>query len=133
MPGSNRAPQADARTRILDSARSTIQFRVRSAIPAKGRFTESQGTMAVDGEAGDELTASIGVDSLTTGLGLRDKHLKSVHFLNAERHPKIEYRGRLTQTGKAVRVVGTLTLCGVERPVDAHRPFHDRQSHQTGP
>jgi polyisoprenoid-binding protein YceI len=58
------------------------------------------------------------VSSLRTGIALRDKHLRSPMWLDAARHPHIEFKGnRVKYLGKGrYRVRGTLTLHGVSRP-----------------
>lgn len=124
-------PRLDTGTWVLDPSRSTIGFRVRSAIPARGRFTEAEGAIIVDHQAGNDVTASILVDSLTTGLGLRDNHLKSAHFLDAKQHPRMEFEGRLSETGTSLRVSGTLTLRGTVRQIELTGEIGDGPDPQT--
>lgn len=59
------------------------------------------------------------VSSLRTGIDLRDKHLRSAMWLDAARHPHLEFRGkRVKALGKGrYRVSGTFTLHGVSRPL----------------
>lgn len=118
MHDSTQPSQLTAGTWRLDLKNSAIEFRVRSAIPARGRFTDARAVLVVDPATGNDVSASILVGSLTTGLGLRDKHLKSSHFLDADQHPEMAFEGRLVQTDRTARITGTFTLRGVERPVE---------------
>jgi polyisoprenoid-binding protein YceI len=59
-------------------------------------------------------------DSIDTGNGTRDAHLKSPDFLDVERYPRITYRSTgLTAAGPDRWTVhGELGMGGVVRPVD---------------
>ncbi len=59
------------------------------------------------------------VASLRTGIAMRDKHLRSPTWLDAARHPHIEFSGkRVKPLGKGrYRVSGTFTMHGVSRPL----------------
>ncbi|MGP4043503.1 YceI family protein [Streptomyces sp. 2A115] len=87
-----------------------------------GRFTEFAGSIDI---APDEVTKSrveavIRADSIDTGNGMRDGHLKSPDFLDVERHPEITYVSTgLTSAGSDRWTLhGELTMHGVVRPVD---------------
>ncbi|WP_189317595.1 YceI family protein [Streptomyces brasiliensis] len=87
-----------------------------------GRFTDFSGTIEI---APDEVTKSrveavIHAASIDTGNGMRDGHLKSPDFLDAERYPEITYRSTgLTIAGSdRWTVSGELTMHGIVRPVD---------------
>ncbi|GAB7109492.1 YceI family protein [Streptomyces phaeofaciens JCM 4814] len=88
----------------------------------RGRFTEFSASIEI---APDEVTRSrveavIRAASIDTGNGMRDTHLRSADFLDAETHPEITYRSTgLTVAGPDRWTVhGDLTLRGVVRPVD---------------
>lgn len=59
------------------------------------------------------------VTSLRTGIAMRDKHLRSKMWLDAARHPNIQFKGtRAKHLGKGrYRVSGMFTLRGVSRPL----------------
>ena len=59
-------------------------------------------------------------NSVDTRDDRRDGHLRSPDFLDAEKYPTIEFRGRRVETvgGERYRVVGDLTIRGVTRPVE---------------
>ncbi|MFF3942772.1 YceI family protein [Streptomyces phaeofaciens] len=87
-----------------------------------GRFTEFSASIEI---APDEITESrveavIRAASIDTGNSMRDTHLRSADFLDAETHPEITYRSTgLTVAGPDRWTVhGDLTMRGVVRPVD---------------
>ncbi|MFE9171956.1 YceI family protein [Streptomyces kebangsaanensis] len=88
----------------------------------RGRFTDFAGTVEIapDDVTGSRVEAVIRADSIDTGNGMRDGHLRSPDFLDAERHPRITYRStRLTAAGPDRWTVhGELGMRGVVRPVD---------------
>ncbi|CCK29037.1 YceI family protein [Streptomyces davaonensis JCM 4913] len=87
----------------------------------RGRFTDFTAVVEVapDDVAKSRVSAVIRAGSIDTGNAVRDEHLRSADFLDAERYPEITYRS----TGLTVRadrwiVHGELALRGVVRPVD---------------
>jgi polyisoprenoid-binding protein YceI len=86
-----------------------------------GRFREFGGRIEI-GE--DPLTSSveavIEAASIDTGNAMRDGHLRSPDFLDADVHPKLTYRSTaLTPAGdNRWTVHGELAMHGVTRPVD---------------
>lgn len=88
----------------------------------RGRFTEFAATVEI---APDDLTKSrvqavVRAASIDTGNDMRDTHLRSADFLDAERHPEITYRSTGLAAAGADRwtVHGELAMHGVVRPVD---------------
>ncbi|MEU5364978.1 YceI family protein [Streptomyces sp. NPDC005925] len=87
-----------------------------------GRFTDFSGR--IDIAAGDvtksRVEAVIRADSINTGNGMRDGHLKSPDFLDVEKYPEITYRSTGVSEAGPDRwtVHGELGLHGVVRPVD---------------
>ena len=87
-----------------------------------GRFTEFSASIEI---APDEVTKSrveavIRAASIDTGNSMRDTHLRSADFLDAETHPEITYRstGLTVASPDRWTVHGDLTMRGVVRPVD---------------
>lgn len=65
-----------------------------------------------------ELTAEVG--SINTSVEMRDNHLKSADFFDAEKYPTMSFKSTgITKLGKGnrYRLTGYLTLHGVEKPV----------------
>ncbi|CAL9511894.1 YceI family protein [Streptomyces sp. Tu 3180] len=88
----------------------------------RGRFTDFSAALEITPEeaAGSRVEAVIRAASIDTGNGVRDAHLRSADFLDAERYPEITYRSTgLTAAGSDRWTVhGELTMRGVVRPVD---------------
>lgn len=119
------APSATGVKWTIDPAHSEIQFKVKHMMIST--VTGSFGKFGADIEAnGDDLsTAKIrfhaDVESITTGNGQRDGHLKSTDFFSGEKHPQIVF----TSTGsKAVdgdgswTLLGDLSMNGITKPVE---------------
>jgi polyisoprenoid-binding protein YceI len=91
-----------------------------------GRFTEFSGRIEISEEVHrSRVDAVISAASIDTGNGMRDKHLRSPDFLDADRFPEITYRSiGLTPAGPDRWTVhGRLSMHGVERPVDLNLSY----------
>jgi polyisoprenoid-binding protein YceI len=107
-------------TYVIDPAEATLSFAVRGLAPTRGAFSGVTGSVVVDA-AGDprHLEVAIPASSLTTGLSLRDAHLKSASFFDVRQYPVITYASSaIERTGPhSFAVDGLLNLHGHERPV----------------
>ena len=107
----------------VDGAHSAVNLTVRHMVISKvrGHFARWNARLALD--TADLSRSSVEVDieaaSIDTGVPDRDAHLKSVDFLDAEKHPTLTYRSRRVEvvSTERVRVVGDLTIRGVTREV----------------
>lgn len=112
---------AEPRLYVVDPARSQVRFHATSRLmDADGRFTRFGGEVRLDdgrlATAAARLTAEVA--SLDTGIGLRDTHLRSADFLDAERHPRATFvTTGVRPAGDRLVVSGELTIRGVTRPV----------------
>jgi polyisoprenoid-binding protein YceI len=108
------------RFRIQPEA-SEARFKATSRLmDAEGTFARLAGEVAVDPK--DPATAKISVTieaaSIDTGIGMRDKHLRSADFLDVARFPTIKFESqRVEVTGRKAMVTGQLTLHGVTREI----------------
>ncbi|MEU8652831.1 YceI family protein [Streptomyces sp. NPDC048737] len=88
----------------------------------RGRFTDFTASVEIapDDVGTSRVTAVIRAASIDTGNGVRDTHLRSADFLDADAHPEITYRSTGLTTAGPDRwtVHGDLSLRGVVRPVD---------------
>lgn len=86
-----------------------------------GRFKEFGGRIQVaENPLSSSVEAVIEATSIDTGNDMRDGHLRSADFLDADVHPEITYRSTgITPAGEARWTVhGELALRGVARSVD---------------
>jgi polyisoprenoid-binding protein YceI len=120
--------RADAvRFRIQPEA-SEVTFSATSRIMnATGSFHRLAGEVSVDPKdpASAKITVSIEADSIDTGIGMRDNHLRSEDFLDVRQFPWITFQSlRVEAAGRRASVVGRLTIHGVTReitvPVDVN-------------
>ncbi len=85
-----------------------------------GRMDVTGGTMQFD-PAGKKASVEITIDanSIDTGHGKRDDHLRSPDFLNAAEFPTITFKSTgVTWNGSTpATVTGDLTILGVSKPV----------------
>jgi polyisoprenoid-binding protein YceI len=100
---------------------SEITFRATSRLMnADGHFERFSGQVLVDPAALTSARISLSVDtaSLDTGIGMRDRHLRSSDFFDVERFPTIVFQSvRVEAAGRRVTVVGRLSLHGVTRQI----------------
>lgn len=94
----------------------------------RGRFNKTTGTVTLD-TAANKGTVEVVIDAASIDMGLEewDKHMKSEDFFHVEKYPTMTFKSDkfIFKQGKPVKVHGTLTLLGVERPVVlAVKHFH---------
>lgn len=102
----------------LNPQRSSFRFVSKTLwglIPVNGRFTDVSGEARIgpDGQVSGRLV--IRADSVRTGIGMRDRHLRAADFFDATHYPDIvvEVSG-ITPDG---RLTATLSIRGTTRPV----------------
>ncbi|MDR3272154.1 MAG: YceI family protein [Flavobacteriaceae bacterium] len=66
-----------------------------------------------------KFTVSSDVTSLNTGIEMRDNHLKSADFFDAEKYPTLDFTTTSISKGRkgSYKLTGNLTLHGVAKPV----------------
>jgi polyisoprenoid-binding protein YceI len=106
----------------VDAAHTQAGFAVRHLMIAnvKGRFTDLEGTVRYERHSNDAtVDVAISAASITTGDARRDEHLRSADFFDADRYPKLQFRGgRLDgNPDSKFALYGELTIRGVTKPV----------------
>ena len=108
------------RFRIQPEA-SEVHFKATSRLmDAEGTFSRLAGEVTVDPKdpATARVIVTIEAASIDTGIGMRDKHLRSADFLDVARFPTIKFESqRVEVTGRKAMVTGQLTLHGVTREI----------------
>jgi polyisoprenoid-binding protein YceI len=102
--------------------RSAITFKVRNLwglLNVKGRFGEFSGDGQLTGKAAVFGRVDIRAASLSTGIGRRDKHLRSADFFDVERFPEISVVVTAVHPtkGSAADLRASFTIKGVTAPL----------------
>ncbi len=108
---------------VFEPGHSAAEFRVRHMMVTwvRGMIPGVEGTLDLDLDhpLGGVIEVTMDAKKLWTGDDDRDGHLKNTDFLDIENHPKITFKGRVTeQIGKTdLTVTGDLTIRGITRPI----------------
>ncbi|CAG4931302.1 MULTISPECIES: YceI family protein [Acidithrix] len=123
-------------TWTIDPAHSSIEFVVKHLVVSKvrGRFNEFAGTITVASNLLDSaVNATIATNSIFTGQEMRDNHLKSGEFLDAEANPQITFDSTsIVANGDSYTLNGDLSIHGVTKGVALDLEFNGIASHPMG-
>ena len=118
------APLALAQTStwVSDPNHSEVDFSITHMSVSKvhGRFGNVKATIVYDpaDPTRSTVTATIGVDTVDTGVEARNNHLKTPDFFNVAVMPTATFTSTsVTRNGTHLTVNGNLTLHGVTKPV----------------
>ena len=104
----------------IDPSRSRVEFRVPGfwgLVTVEGQFGRYTGTLDLRRQPAIELT--IDAASLDTKNQLRDRHLRSSDFFDAETHPEVRFvSDSATLDGERLTVHGELSAGGDSIPLD---------------
>jgi polyisoprenoid-binding protein YceI len=115
-----------AGTWTIDAAHTTVSFAARHLMSrVRGTISEVSGQIITRPDlSGSTAAATIAVASLSTGNEMRDNHLRSADFFEAERYPVMLFTSTgLRPTGGSWLMSGDLTIRDVTRPVDLEVEF----------
>jgi polyisoprenoid-binding protein YceI len=110
-----------AGTWTIDPAHSVVTFAVRHLMSrVRGTFSDVSGQIVTDTDpSGSTASAVIAVSSVGTGNQMRDDHLRSADFFDAERHPAMTFASTALRWADGGWVLaGDLTIQEVTRPVE---------------
>jgi polyisoprenoid-binding protein YceI len=112
----------------LDASRSVVEFRVRhfwGLITVSGHFDRFGGAYTV-GPDSREIELTIDADSLDTGRGQRDKHLRSADFFHVAEHPQTRFTSTRVDAGDGtLHVSGELEAAGKKESLDFDAAVHE--------
>jgi polyisoprenoid-binding protein YceI len=114
---------AEATTWTIDPAHTTSGFAVKHLVVStvRGQFGKTAGALRVDDKdlTKSSVEATTDVNTITTGVGDRDNHLKSPDFFDAANNPTITFKSTKVQKagGDKLKVTGDLTIRGTTKPV----------------
>jgi polyisoprenoid-binding protein YceI len=105
----------------VDAGNARVRFSVRwfGLIQVRGTFPGVTGTLEMLGNGGQpDVAVAVDSRSVRTGIGLRDRHLRGMRFLDSEKHPVIRFQSdHVTRHNGVWDVKGRLLLRGLERNV----------------
>jgi polyisoprenoid-binding protein YceI len=112
-----------ATTWAIDTAHSNVEFSVKHMMisTVKGMFQQVEGTINWDGQNFESANVEARIDSssITTFNEMRDNHLRTNDFFNAEQWPDMTFKStRIEPDGDSeFKLHGDLTIRGETRPV----------------
>jgi polyisoprenoid-binding protein YceI len=107
----------------IDPAHSSVNFSIDHMVvnTVHGRFRQFEGTITVDPDNNNALTAASGTiqaKSIDTDIEKRDNHLRSPDFFDAEKFPTITFEStEVKKDGNGMLLVGKFTMHGVTKDV----------------
>ena len=107
----------------IDAAHSEVNFRVKHLVVSTVTGHFDRFDALIESSKGDfsdaRITFEADVESINTGNGQRDGHLKSADFFDAANHPKLTFVSTSVKklSDHEMEVAGSLTMRGVTRPV----------------
>ncbi|MEI7492455.1 MAG: YceI family protein [Bacteroidota bacterium] len=113
----------------VDPYHSEILFKVKHLVisTVSGKFEKFEGILLTNGDdwSNAEVVFSADVDSISTGVGDRDGHLKSADFFDAANHSKLTYKSTsFKKTGDDEFVMnGDMTIRGTTRQIEMKVSF----------
>jgi len=111
----------------VDPAHSSVNFSIDHMVvnTVHGRFRQFEGTITVDPDNNNALTAASGTiqaKSIDTDIEKRDNHLRSPDFFDAEKFPTITFESaEVKKHSNGQVLVGKFTMHGVTK--DISLPF----------
>jgi len=101
-----------------------------------GEFTKVDGVLDLNADNVEESTLNVTIDanSLASGFGPLDDHLKSADFFDVETYPEIAFAStEIKRTGDTTAdVIGDLTIHGVTKPVTLKATMTHQGAHPLG-
>jgi polyisoprenoid-binding protein YceI len=107
----------------LDPTHTEVEFSVRHLMISnvKGRFGKVSGSVGFDEQASALASLEVEIDtaSVDTRVEQRDQDLRSAHFFDVEKFPKITFKGRriVGDLKDGFQLIGDLTIHGTTQPV----------------
>ena len=119
-------------TWTVDATHAEVGFAVRHLMisTVRGRFGAVEGTVTIDEAtpANSKVDITIDVASIDTRQEMRDNHLRSADFFDAENHPKMRFVSKKVDgdINGDFTVVGDLTIRGTTKEVTLTAAFEGR-------
>jgi polyisoprenoid-binding protein YceI len=105
----------------LDTAHTSVEFVARHMLTkVRGRFSGFDGTIVVgEGPQDSSVQATVQTATIESNQEMRDNHLRSADFLDAERFPTLTFTSTNVRHtgGNGLEIVGDLTIKDITREV----------------
>jgi polyisoprenoid-binding protein YceI len=107
----------------VDTANAKVLFSVKGPFgTVNGSFTGLQASIHFDPNdlAGSTIQASIDAKTVNSGVGMRNKHLRSEEqYLNTDKFPRITFKSsKIEKSASGYKAIGDLTLKGITKPAE---------------
>jgi len=111
-----------AGAQTIDSEKSNAYFEIEKLgfLTVEGTFTGMSGTVKFDKNnlSASSFDVCVSVETVNTGIGARDKHLKTADFFDADKFPSICFvSSSIEATAEGYMTDGELTLHGVTKKI----------------
>lgn len=122
----------------VDPMHSSVNFNIKhmGISFVQGRFDKFEGTVVAPGENLDnaKFNFSVNIESINTGVDMRDKHLKSADFFDAEKFGTMKFEGATLKKAKNGTYVlnGALTIKDVTKNISVPVTFGGVTKNQQG-
>lgn len=109
---------------MVDPVHSDVQFKIKhlviSTITGSFKNFEGGATSDLNNFENAEIHFSLDVDSINTNQDMRDAHLKSADFFDADQFPHITFQSNYFHKAKGdhYKLSGLLTLKGITKPIE---------------
>lgn len=104
-----------------DYSKSSVEFKIKNAgIGVEGSFKTFETTIDYNEAAAapSSIKAAIAVESISTGIEARDKHLKKDDFFDVTKYPKITFEStKIFKTSTGFLAEGKLTIKNVTKDI----------------
>ena len=107
----------------VDPAHTQVSFGIThmGISEVEGRFNKFDGSIvaAKDDFSDAQYAITIQVPSINTGIEMRDDHLRSADFFDAEKYPTMTFKSTSSKkvSDKKYQVTGDLTFHGITKPI----------------
>ncbi|HEV3413663.1 MAG TPA: YceI family protein [Puia sp.] len=112
----------------VDPSSAKVEFSVKGPFgTVHGSFSGLKAAINFDpgAPAGGSIEASIDANTVSSGVGMRNHHLKTEEqYLNTDKYPRISYKStRIEKAGSGYKAIGELTIKDVTKPVEIQFTF----------
>jgi polyisoprenoid-binding protein YceI len=106
----------------IDPAHSSVNFEIlhMGVSHVRGAFSSVKGIVTLDDKdiTKSSVDATIDTTTVSTGVEMRDKDLKSSNFFDVEKYPSMTFKSTsVTKAAGKLQLIGDLTLNGVTKSV----------------